>query len=209
MKELIKITEQDGIKAVSARELHGFLGSKQRFADWIKNRINQYGLVENEDFVRFHKSMKSNESLQRGGDKRSIEYALSIDCAKELSMVEGNEKGKQARRYFIERDKELRAVERETAKIVNSMDERLRKLEAKATQEPLGNDFTVFGYSSLTRKKLYGSEAMTIGKRAAKRCREEREEIGRVHDPRYGMVNVYPEWVLRDVFEEYFKNPRF
>jgi phage anti-repressor protein len=112
MEELIKITEQDGRRAVSARELHAFLESKQRFADWIKNRIEQYGFVENEDFATIHKIMK-RENARRQGATKLIEYALTIDMAKELAMVEGNEKGRQARRYFIERDKELRAMERE------------------------------------------------------------------------------------------------
>jgi anti-repressor protein len=106
MEELIKITEQDGKRAVSARELHEFLESKQQFADWIKNRIEQYGFIENEDFIVFHKFMKNLK-----GGRPQIEYALTLDCAKELAMVEGNDKGRQARRYFIERDKELRNIE--------------------------------------------------------------------------------------------------
>lgn len=97
MKDLIPIQENNGKKAVSARDLHVFLESKQQFADWIKNRINQYDFIEDQDYVVFHNSM-NNPS----GGRPQIEYALTIDAAKELSMVEGNEKGKQARRYFIE-----------------------------------------------------------------------------------------------------------
>lgn len=96
MEELVKITEQNGRRAVSARELHAFLESKQQFADWIKNRIEKYGFVENQDFEVFHNFMKNPD-----GGRPLTEYALSIDMAKELSMLENNEKGKQARRYFI------------------------------------------------------------------------------------------------------------
>lgn len=95
--ELIKITEQNGERAVNARELHQFLEVKSRFGDWIKNRINEYGFVENQDFVSVSKN------LENGG--RTIEYAISLDMAKELSMVERNEKGKLARLYFIEMEK--------------------------------------------------------------------------------------------------------
>ena len=102
MNEIIKITEHDGRKAVSARELHGFIESKQEFATWIKNRIKKYDLIENEDYVRFDKPIKANNAIL-------IEYALSLDAAKELSMVEGNAKGKQARKYFIECEKELKS----------------------------------------------------------------------------------------------------
>ncbi|MDY3507275.1 phage antirepressor KilAC domain-containing protein [Riemerella anatipestifer] len=99
MKALIKITEQNGQQAVSARELHSFLESKQDFSTWIKNRIEKYGFIEEQDFT-LHKF------VERGTWKH--EYVLSIDTAKELAMVEGNEKGRQARRYFIECEKKLR-----------------------------------------------------------------------------------------------------
>ena len=107
MIELIKITETNGQRAVSARELHAFLESKQEFANWIKNRIEKYDLIENVDFVRL--TNLSSESQGRGGQNK-VEYALSIDAAKELSMVEGNDKGKQARKYFISCERKLKEV---------------------------------------------------------------------------------------------------
>ena len=94
--ELIKITEQDGKRAVNARDLHAFLESKQEFATWIKFRIQQYDFVENEDYVRL-----TNLSSEGRGGQNKVEYALTLNMAKELSMVEGNAKGKEARRYFI------------------------------------------------------------------------------------------------------------
>lgn len=100
MGELIKITDQNGKRAVSARELYAFLESKQEFSNWIKNRIEKYGFVENQDFVSFDNIIKREK-----GATTQKEYALSIDCAKEIAMVEGNEKGKQARQYFIECEK--------------------------------------------------------------------------------------------------------
>lgn len=103
MRELIKITEQNGQKAVSARELHKFLESKRDFSNWIKDRIEKYGFIENQDFEVFN-----NFGENPNGGRPAIEYALTIDTAKELAMVEGNEKGKQARRYFIECEKQLK-----------------------------------------------------------------------------------------------------
>lgn len=104
MNEIIKITEHEGRKAVNARELHYFLESKQDFSTWIKGRIKKYELIENEDYASFHKIVE-----QVSGGKNQIEYALTLDAAKELSMVEGNAKGKQARKYFIECEKELKS----------------------------------------------------------------------------------------------------
>jgi len=86
-------------QTVNARELHVFLEVQTRFNDWIKNRVDEYGFIENQDFITF------TENLVNGG--RRIEYALSLDMAKELSMVERNEKGKQARQYFIDCEKRL------------------------------------------------------------------------------------------------------
>lgn len=94
--ELVPISERNGKRAVDARMLHAFLESKQQFQDWIKNRINKYGFVENQDFVSFHKIMK-----RETGATRVTEYAISVEMAKELSMVENNEKGRIARQYFI------------------------------------------------------------------------------------------------------------
>lgn len=105
MEELIRITEHNGKQAVSARELHNFLESKREFATWMKDRIRKYGLIENQDYVSFDEIVK-----RETGSSVRIEYALSIDCAKELAMVEGNTKGKQARQYFIACEKKLKQV---------------------------------------------------------------------------------------------------
>ena len=107
MNELIPLHSQtiDGnaVETVNARELHAFLESKQDFSTWIKNRIADYDFVENQDFVRFHKKMEANNATM-------IEYHITLDMAKELSMVERNEQGKQARKYFIECEKRLQAT---------------------------------------------------------------------------------------------------
>lgn len=104
MDQLIKIHEtKQGGKCVSARDLHEYLSSKQDFSDWIKKKIKKYGFTENVDYTSFHKKMER----ENGGTTR-LEYAISMDMAKELAMVEGNEKGKQARRYFIECENKLR-----------------------------------------------------------------------------------------------------
>ncbi|ADQ83082.1 phage antirepressor KilAC domain-containing protein [Riemerella anatipestifer] len=100
MKALIKITEQNGQQAVSARELHSFLEITERFSSWFE-RMCQYGFVENIDYqgCEFFNTL-ANQTLK--------DYALTLDTAKEISMLQRSEKGKQARRYFIECEKKLR-----------------------------------------------------------------------------------------------------
>ncbi len=89
-------------QTVNARELHAFLENRDHFSTWIKDRISQYGFVENQDFV----IASGNSEAIRGGHNR-LDYFLSLDMAKELSMVERNAKGKQARQYFIDCEKRL------------------------------------------------------------------------------------------------------
>ncbi|MGV4405258.1 phage antirepressor KilAC domain-containing protein [Ornithobacterium rhinotracheale] len=100
MKELIKITEQNGKQAVSARELHQFLESDERFSKWFERMIS-YGFMQGVDYqgCTFWYA-PANQTL--------TDYALTIDTAKEISMLQRSEKGKQARRYFIECEKKLK-----------------------------------------------------------------------------------------------------
>ncbi|MFT4347728.1 antA/AntB antirepressor family protein, partial [Bartonella ancashensis] len=104
MEELITIhhntIKQDTIQTVNARELHAFLEVGRDFTNWIKNRIKKYSFIENRDYIVF---ANFGENLQ--GGRPSKDYALTLDMAKELSMVERNEKGRQARHYFIECEK--------------------------------------------------------------------------------------------------------
>ena len=110
MNELIQVAERqigDGtIQTVNARDLHAFLGVGKDFSNWMKDRIQQYGFVENQDFV-IGSPVLANQSA-RGGDRRSKDYHLTLDMAKELAMVERNDKGREARRYFIECEKALK-----------------------------------------------------------------------------------------------------
>ena len=120
MEEIIKITEHDGKRAVNARDLHQFLENKREFATWMKQRIEQYEFVEGQDYVVFDKFVKNSN-----GGRPTIEYALTIDMAKELSMVENNEKGRMARKYFIE-------CERKSKKETNTLDDKLKVIEFAA-----------------------------------------------------------------------------
>lgn len=104
MNELIKITEHNGNQAVSARDLHKFLEITERFSSWFE-RMLQYGFVENQDFT----SAKSFTLVNNGAQREIDDYALTLDCAKEISMIQRSKKGKEAREYFIECEKQLRS----------------------------------------------------------------------------------------------------
>ena len=127
--ELIKLTKNEqGIETVNARELHAFLEVKSKFADWFKNRVSEFGFIENSDFVSVSKILES------GG--RSIEYHISIDMAKELSMLERNDKGKQARLYFIECERiaKTKQVPQSFAEALQLAANQAKQLEAQAAK---------------------------------------------------------------------------
>lgn len=95
-----KLIGGEPVNAVSARELHAKLGSKQQYVDWFRNRVLKYDFLDGVDFI-FHKSMKVQFEGEREVSRPFMEHFISLDMAKELSMVENNEQGKRARRYFI------------------------------------------------------------------------------------------------------------
>lgn len=107
MNELIRIEVSaiagEPAQTCNARELHSFLEAETRFNDWIARRIEEYGFAEGKDFCSF--LSKTPE-----GGRPAKEYAITIDMAKELAMVERNEKGKQARQYFIECERRAKAA---------------------------------------------------------------------------------------------------
>ena len=102
--EVVEIIEHDGKKAVNARELHQKLCVGKDFSSWIKNRIEKYGFVKNQDYSSFTQIGER----AKGATVRK-EYALSLDMAKELCMIENNEQGRLFRKYFIEVEKAARA----------------------------------------------------------------------------------------------------
>ena len=94
-------TELQGAFPANAETLFKFLVINSKFADWIKNRISQYGFLENQDYII--------QTTYTGRRPRK-EYFITLDMAKELCMVENNAKGKEARQYFIKCEQELQAL---------------------------------------------------------------------------------------------------
>lgn len=179
-------------QAVNARELHTFLEVGKDFSNWIRNRIEEYGFVENQDFVIFANSGEKSEStfakpLEKNRRGRPTkEYFLTLDTAKELAMVERNAKGREARRYFIECERQAKQatpslpdftnpaeaarawaaeVEKnaEQRKTLIEQGERLLKAEPKAAALDLLADSRGASNLSLTAKHLKIPRKRLIG----------------------------------------------
>ena len=103
--ELIKITtNENGEQLVSGRELHKFLEVTERYSNWFE-RMMKYGFTENVDFVGCKVfNTLANQELQ--------DHAMTLDMAKEISMIQRSEKGKQARQYFIQVEKEYKEIQK-------------------------------------------------------------------------------------------------
>ena len=93
------------VQLCDARTLHNFMQVRRDFTTWIKGRIRKFGFAVNEDYLL----TKSGEQLP-SGMKYVHDYHLTLDMAKELSMVENNEQGRAARRYFIECERQALAA---------------------------------------------------------------------------------------------------
>lgn len=110
--ELFPIYEtSDGLRKVDGRRLHNYLRSKQEFANWIKNRIERYDFKEGKDFLII--LSKTSES----GGRPSIEYDLTVGMAKELCMIENNDQGGEARKYFIRVEEQFKAERIDISKL--------------------------------------------------------------------------------------------
>ena len=114
MNELIALNQStingEMVQTVNARELHEFLDVSSRYNDWIRNRISKYGFEENIDYVCLTKVLVTQTESGREGASNQKEHYISLDMAKELAMVENNDKGREARKYFIECEKKLKQV---------------------------------------------------------------------------------------------------
>ena len=107
--ELIKIIEREGRQLVSGRKLHEFLEIKTKYKDWFP-RMVEYGFEEEIDFIKVAQKRATNNL--KNPVTTVIDHAISIDMAKEISMIQRTEKGKIARQYFINCEKKLKEVKK-------------------------------------------------------------------------------------------------
>ena len=105
MNDLIKISVNDNNEqTVSGRDLHEFLEVGTQYSKWIERKVDKYGFVENIDFI----TISQKRLTVQGNETTYKEHILKISMAKELAMLENNEKGKQARLYFIKCEEEYK-----------------------------------------------------------------------------------------------------
>lgn len=143
MYELLNIEVKDGKQLVSARELHEFLGVTERFQQWFDKRVKKYEFLVGIDYVGckiFH--TLANQEIQ--------DYSITIEMAKELSMVQDNVKGKMARKYFIQCEKLATSLRGYYMKQIKELATRLDR-----TEKLIGiRSKQVFDYSRYIKNKM-------------------------------------------------------
>lgn len=122
MNELIKVDYSTDRPTVSARELHEFLEVKTAYKDWFP-RMCEYGFAEGQDFCSF-----LSEST---GGRPAQDAQLTIDMAKEICMLQRNDKGKQARQYFLQLERDWNSPEKVMARALQIADHKIHQLEAE------------------------------------------------------------------------------
>lgn len=130
MNELIKVTYDNDRPAVSAREPHDFLEIDTPYHKWFP-RMCGYGFTENEDFMVTDNFVPNSA----GGPQHQKDAILTIDMAKELCMIQRNEKGKLARQYFIQIEKDWNSPEKVMARALQIAKDRIMRLETKVAED--------------------------------------------------------------------------
>lgn len=204
MEQLIPVTTNgQGSQVVSARGLYEYLEIGRDFTTWCKQMFS-YGFQEDRDFTPV---------LGRSsGGRPSVDYALTLDTAKHIAMVQRNEKGMTARQYFIEIEKkatqplttldflqvaldQMKAQENRIA----SVEDKVKQIEINTATRP--NYFTIVGFAIKSRIKVSMTMAAKMGAKAKRLCDQYGYPIDSVPDARFGRVGSYPEDVLREVFD--------
>ncbi|EGM2121595.1 phage antirepressor Ant, partial [Campylobacter coli] len=178
------------INSANAREIFQFLNSEQEYSNWIKNRISHYNFIENQDYII--------ELVYTKGRPRK-EYYVTLDMAKELCMVENNEKGRQARRYFIECEKRLKNLEQEKMQKLAFHQSLGYKSQLKQQKEHYENKIKALQYDLEKKKELSFKRKLS---------KEELLELRKILARDYGILCI-KEWEMSLVAEKIGKDTVF
>lgn len=126
MNEIIKVNYENDRPTVLARDLHDFLEVKTAFKDWFP-RMCEYGFSEGTDFCSF--------LSESSGGRPAQDAQLTIEMAKEICMLQRNERGKHARQYFIQLEKDWNSPEKVMARALQIADKKIKRLETQIEED--------------------------------------------------------------------------
>lgn len=91
---------------LNLEDLHAGLEIKSKYADWFKN-MSTYGFNENVDWKRVYQKCST-----LGGEQNMVDYQISIDMAKQICMIQRNEKGRRCGSRMLTRENTDSALQR-------------------------------------------------------------------------------------------------
>ena len=162
MNELFNVTTNGDKLTLSARELHKELNVTDRFTRWFE-RMGEYGFEENIDFT----SVKSSTLVNNGATRELQDYRITLDMAKEIAMLQRNEKGKQIRKKLIELEKAWNSPEKVMARALDIAHKTIANLQIENEEmkpKALFADTVAASDSSI----LVGQEAKLISQSGCK-----------------------------------------
>ena len=124
MNELQILVNDNEEQTVSGRELHTFLEIETPYHKWFP-RMCEYGFAEKSDYLVTDKNVHNSN----GGKQSIVDHILKLDMAKELCMLARNEKGKQARQYFLEVEREWNSPEKVMARALRIAEKTLSEVK--------------------------------------------------------------------------------
>lgn len=131
MKDLIKIEINENQEPiVNGRELYEVLKIKTPYTQWF-HRMKEYGFIENTDFC----TVSQKCEIANGGYQEKINHAIKLDMAKEIAMIQRNERGKEVRKYFIQVEKDFNSPEKVMARALKIAEGKLNVLQLENTQQ--------------------------------------------------------------------------
>lgn len=172
MQELIKVsTNHKGTSIVSAKELHSFLEVRETYSDWIE-RMLSYGFIENVDYQAVTVFVPH---LNGVGGTNKKDHALTLDCAKEISMIQRSEKGKQARQYFLECERKSKSA---SIALPSTKELAMMVVKAEEEKEQLQQQIQIDAPKVLFANSVTASEDCVLMRDLAKVITQNGHEIG-------------------------------
>ncbi len=162
MNELFNVTTNGDKLTLSARELHKELNIAGRFSRWFE-QMSEYGFEENVDFT----SVQNCTVVNNGATRELQDYQITLDMAKEIAMLQRNEKGKEIRRKLIELEKAWNSPEKVMARALDIAHKTIANLQIENEEmkpKALFADTVAASDSSI----LVGQEAKLISQSGCK-----------------------------------------